>query len=553
MIKRYFTPLAAVGATLPSNSEHELLALLHHDHIVRVEAAFVDSGVNCIVLHYHKRGDLTHCSELVEAPLTVILTFVEKLLRAVDYAHSKDILHRDIKPANVLLRDDGEPLLCDFDVARRCSPVAEALTMVGTQGFIAPEVGITGYHKPADIWSFGATLRFILQPLGARGPTKKLPLSTPKPVQRLIKIMMRTEPKARPDASALLEFVSDARYEHENPGVGATVSRGGAPGSTAGRSSPAGGVGRSSLGSDGRAGQPDLLAASVGRLTLGGGAGGGGAGTAASSWPLPASSSARGDGPRLIPAQAAVLDPATAHATKLATILIEAWAELRPGEVASDPILTGREAIPFAQFAVRRLPPKEVLSDLRLNIGSLSVLKDLERGTISMPRNKTLCCAQFIEAVNAARPGGLVEAPPNGSGPEGDDEDEDGEEGLVKVMHLTGTSGCTHAASFKAYWKRESGREWPDRCVFLHRTSGGGLAPCPRMGEEVTLGAHLKGVGMPWIVPSCSTCNNQRHPQSVGMYVDGEELHTPIPRRCDCVFHNGAHATVGAPTFVGHS
>jgi serine/threonine protein kinase len=37
--------------------------------------------------------------------------------RILGHAHERGILHHDLKPANVLLSDDGQPMLLDFNLA----------------------------------------------------------------------------------------------------------------------------------------------------------------------------------------------------------------------------------------------------------------------------------------------------------------------------------------------------------------------------------------------------------------------------------------------------
>lgn len=46
------------------------------------------------------------------------LMTVRKLALALSHAHQRGIIHRDLKPANVLLADDGEPMLLDFNLSR---------------------------------------------------------------------------------------------------------------------------------------------------------------------------------------------------------------------------------------------------------------------------------------------------------------------------------------------------------------------------------------------------------------------------------------------------
>jgi len=56
------------------------------------------------------------------------------------HAHERGILHRDLKPANVLLTDDGQPLLLDFNLAEDTKwRAVGAAGLGGTLPYMAPE------------------------------------------------------------------------------------------------------------------------------------------------------------------------------------------------------------------------------------------------------------------------------------------------------------------------------------------------------------------------------------------------------------------------------
>ena len=69
--------------------------------------------------------------------------YVEKLARAIQYAHDNGILHRDLKPQNVLIdaRND-EPSIVDFGLAKLAA-AESALTrhgdIIGTPQYMPPE------------------------------------------------------------------------------------------------------------------------------------------------------------------------------------------------------------------------------------------------------------------------------------------------------------------------------------------------------------------------------------------------------------------------------
>ena len=78
--------------------------------------------------------------------------------------HEKNVLHRDVKPANVLINDKGEVKLCDFGMSRFAMRADKYKTLLGTPGFIAPEIleiyrdgtkDLECYSRKIDIYSLG--------------------------------------------------------------------------------------------------------------------------------------------------------------------------------------------------------------------------------------------------------------------------------------------------------------------------------------------------------------------------------------------------------------
>jgi tetratricopeptide (TPR) repeat protein len=111
-----------------------------------------------------------------------------RLADGLAHAHERGILHRDLKPANVLITDDGQPMLLDFNLAADARPFqAVAATMGGTLPYMAPEQleAFQGVKRPvdqrSDIYSLGLMLFELLTGKAAfPGKTKPLHSSLPR-------------------------------------------------------------------------------------------------------------------------------------------------------------------------------------------------------------------------------------------------------------------------------------------------------------------------------------------------------------------------------------
>src|SRR5262249_38146881 len=100
-------------------SEADAIARLQHPHIVQIFEVGEHDGLPFLSLEFVVGGSLAR--KLAEAPLppAPAAALVEKLARAVDYAHQRGVVHRDLKPGNVLLTEDGEPNVTDFGIAKQ--------------------------------------------------------------------------------------------------------------------------------------------------------------------------------------------------------------------------------------------------------------------------------------------------------------------------------------------------------------------------------------------------------------------------------------------------
>ncbi len=99
----------------------------------------------------------------------IVLELAERLASGLGHAHRLGIIHRDIKPANVLLSEEGEPLLLDFNLAIELDQQGAASELAGTLPYLAPEqleslVQGTGTRgsKQADVYALGLILHELL-------------------------------------------------------------------------------------------------------------------------------------------------------------------------------------------------------------------------------------------------------------------------------------------------------------------------------------------------------------------------------------------------------
>jgi len=145
------------------------LSKIVHPNIVAVHQVFEDNGTAYMAIDYIDGLDLQQIIERqgqMPAPAEIV-TMAEKLLTAVGFIHSNDMLHRDISPDNVLIDQKGEPILIDFGAAReQASQKSRAMSAlrVVKDGYSPQEFYIAGSEQGpwSDLYALGATLYHLI-------------------------------------------------------------------------------------------------------------------------------------------------------------------------------------------------------------------------------------------------------------------------------------------------------------------------------------------------------------------------------------------------------
>jgi len=144
--------------------EAKLMKKLRHSNIVNIHCVYETRHTTYLVMERCSDGDLfdsivQHGGRLSESfSKRVIIQVVE----ALRYLHSEvRVAHLDIKPSNLILDGDSIKVI-DFGAAKSLKSSGICDHVVGSTGYIAPEIYLGSFTEASDIWSLGIVLYEML-------------------------------------------------------------------------------------------------------------------------------------------------------------------------------------------------------------------------------------------------------------------------------------------------------------------------------------------------------------------------------------------------------
>lgn len=184
-------------------AEGRMTARLNHPNIVTIHDVGQHNGL------YYLAAELLSGGTLKER-IPKLPNLVEKLrvLRAVarglGYAHGHKIIHRDVKPVNIMFRDETQPVVTDFGIAKSLDAshvFTQAGGVMGTPHYMSPEQAQgLALDGRSDLYALGIMMFEIL--------VGKVPFDAPDALAILYMHVQEQPPELPAEYSALQPVLS---------------------------------------------------------------------------------------------------------------------------------------------------------------------------------------------------------------------------------------------------------------------------------------------------------------------------------------------------------
>lgn len=195
-------------------AEAQMTARLTHPNIMIVHDVGQCGPQYYIATELLPGGTLKERAPQLES-LVDKLRVLRGIARGLGYAHQHRVIHRDIKPVNIMFRDDVQPVITDFGIAKALDAtrvMTVAGTVIGTPHYMSPEQaqGLS-LDGRSDLYSLGIMAYELL--------TGRVPFDAPEPLAVLMMHLQQPVPalppvwaEVQPIMDRLLAKLPEHRY-----------------------------------------------------------------------------------------------------------------------------------------------------------------------------------------------------------------------------------------------------------------------------------------------------------------------------------------------------
>lgn len=224
--------------------EAALVAKINHPGIVKVYRGGIYMNQPYLVMEFMKKGTLEVLQRtFMLPPVEKILSWLSVIADGLYAASQLGIVHHDVKPANIMLSEDGEVKIGDFDLAE-INTDSNTSDVCGwaSLAYVSSERIITGKEDyRGDIFSLGASAYELLTgeyPFGNSGsaeellerrrkknfePAHLLNSTVPAAISAFLYEMMAFKPSERPSYPEIINMFKSAGKMREKEHSGKTL------------------------------------------------------------------------------------------------------------------------------------------------------------------------------------------------------------------------------------------------------------------------------------------------------------------------------------------
>ena len=213
-IQRYKNGIKEISMIRYLGSHPFIMSIIGFEIMLGSPCDRVNNGTEDAII---SRDNVIHIFMPIFTPLTNVMDnkltrekkfkYIRQILVAIEYLHNKDVIHMDIKPENILVDDNDDIKLIDFDNSV-VGTERSLRKIAGTHGFLPPEfIGKTEtvFSTEVDIYSAGLTFIEIITNR-QNGSLKKCGEFT-----QLLSLMLLEDGMSRPTAKTCINILDRLR------------------------------------------------------------------------------------------------------------------------------------------------------------------------------------------------------------------------------------------------------------------------------------------------------------------------------------------------------